>query len=212
MEIKEQETLKALLSGMHNAVIVEAGAHDCETMQKFMAWLPNKPAHYLAIEPDPRNIRLIMEDLTPGVTLVEAALTEHPGRVILNMANNTWSSTVKKPTGHLSFYPDVTFSAGGEVDAVTLDQLMGEYSLPRIDLLWMDIEGAEADAIKGGTKALANTHYIWMEVWKDVAYEGHVLKDDLLGMLPKFRVVREFDNDVLLENTYYETGIVDDLP
>jgi FkbM family methyltransferase len=48
-----------------------------------------------------------------------------------------------------------------QIETVTLDDFLGEKSL---DVLWVDIQGAEAKLLKGATKTLSRTRAIFIEV------------------------------------------------
>lgn len=199
MTPQEHEQLKALLGGMKDAVIVEAGAHDTETTRKLLRMLPNEPSRYLAIEADSRNMANMLRSMPECVTPVHAALWSKVGTVMINMASNTYSSTVREPTGHLRWFPSISFDEQEPVEAVTLDVLAERYGFDHINLLWLDIEGAEKDAIMGGGKILRATDYIWTEVWNEEAYRGQALRGDLLRLLDNFFIEAEFEHDILLK-------------
>jgi FkbM family methyltransferase len=51
---------------------------------------------------------------------------------------------------------------------MTLDSVARETQLDRIDLLWVDIQGAERDMIAGGRHALSRTRYMMIEAEPEV--------------------------------------------
>ena len=70
-----------------------------------------------------------------------------------------------------------------------------------IDFLWVDIQGAESDLIKGGRKILANTAYVYLEYSSTPMYENQFTYEQLVELLgPQFEVVHKFSGDVLFRN------------
>ena len=59
---------------------------------------------------------------------------------------------------------------------------------------------AEVDLIRGGTRVLQSTRYLYTEYNDDELYEGQATLADILELLPDFRVLELWPEDVLLEN------------
>jgi len=81
-----------------------------------------------------------------------------------------------------------------------LDSIFESEWLTKIDLLWVDIQGAENLMIAGGKTALSHTRYLFMEVENVELYEGEALKTDLVALLPGWTVLQEFEYNVLMVN------------
>ena len=101
----------------------------------------------LAIEPDPINHELARQNLAQfgaRATLVQAAVwhEETALRVTSGDSRGTWSSTVE--TGSILADDQV-------VEALTVDNILDRYGLTSVDLLKMDIEGAEAEVFRHGS-------------------------------------------------------------
>ena len=179
--------------------LLELGAHRGDDTA-WMAALPGATIH--ALEPDPRN----GQPPRPNVTLHRAAVADRDGRALLTLSKEGWgqewthSSSLKRPKNHLRRYP-VTFGEAVEVETVTLDTFCRQRGLGRIDFIWADIQGAEGEMIRGGRQSLARTRYLYTEYSDDELYEGQATLGDILEMLPAFRVVELWPEDVLLENT-----------
>ena len=70
-----------------------------------------------------------------------------------------------------------------------------------VDFIWADVQGAEGDMIRGGLRVLSRTRYLYTEWSDDELYEGQATLTEILRLLPDFRVVELWSDDVLLENT-----------
>ena len=69
-----------------------------------------------------------------------------------------------------------------------------------IDFILADVQGAEGEMIRGGRKALARTRYLFTEYSDDQMYRGQPSLSEILAMLPTFRLLELWPDDVLLEN------------
>jgi hypothetical protein len=103
------------------------------------------------------------------------------------------------PKNHLNRYP-VTFGDSIEVRTVALDTVSRLHTPGIIDFIWADIQGAEAEMIRGGLDTLSRTRYLFTEYSDDELYEGQPTLRDILELLPDFRVVELWSDDVLLKN------------
>ena len=81
-----------------------------------------------------------------------------------------------------------------------LDTWCDENGIEAIDFIWLDVQGAEMDVIRGGEKVLVKTRYIYTEYSDQELYEGQSPLDQLLNALPAFKIVERYRGDVLLEN------------
>jgi hypothetical protein len=66
------------------------------------------------------------------------------------------------------------------------------------------VQGAEADLIKGGKRALQHTRYFYTEYSNYELYEGQPRLRSLMKLLPDFAIVARYSNDVLFENKQYK--------
>jgi FkbM family methyltransferase len=114
--------------------IVDAGAHIGLTSVFFAKRYP--AAKIVAIELDPRNYAVLCENVKPypNVTPVHAGLWTHETSLsVSNPREDTWGFRAKE---------------GGEIRAVTIKGLMNANGVDRIDLLKIDIEGAEKGVLE----------------------------------------------------------------
>lgn len=155
--------LNNILPSIVNPVVIEVGAHigtDTERIVKLL----QRPFTYLAVEPDNRNFESLHKICEKyGVILIPAAISERTGLV------KFWKSTTKPDFNSLKKpIKNVTRPKGTEfepikVQSFTLDKLAELYQLSRVDLLWMDVQGAELEVIAGAKETLRKTHYLYTE-------------------------------------------------
>ena len=103
--------------------------------------------HVYAFEPDPRILPALNQNVQVGshnsrVTIVPAAVTNRPGKARLFLAEpglrDASLYTLDGDTNHST-----------EVEATSLDAYFAALGWPRVDLVKMDIEGAERLALDG---------------------------------------------------------------
>lgn len=128
-------------------VVIDVGAH----LGTFTRIALLRGAHrVVAVEPDPVNAacfaRTFAPDIADGrVSLVVAAAWHSPGSLTFEPGNST-------QTGHVT---ESESARGVTVRAITLDEVVHELKLDRVDFIKMDIEGAERHALAGARKLLA---------------------------------------------------------
>jgi FkbM family methyltransferase len=129
--------------------------------------------HVLAVEGNPHNAALAETNrcLNPGLEarlqVIHGAVTGAPGFV--NFATEF--------NGRID---DRGRLGNAKVRAFTIDELADEHGLP--DLVYMDIEGYELEALRGASRVLAEGDTTWsIEVHPHVFAAGH--PEDLLELL-----------------------------
>jgi FkbM family methyltransferase len=182
---------------------LELGAHQgTDTM--WMAEIPDVTIQ--AFEPDPRN----HPPARRNVIVHRAAIADCDGPGLLILSQQGWgrewthSSSIKQPRNHLSRFP-VTFGGAVPVEMTTLDRFCEQQGIGVIDFIWADIQGAEGEMIRGGRQSLARTRYLYTEYSDDELYENQATLGEILEMLPDFRVIELWSDDVLLENQKLKT-------
>lgn len=197
--------LKTILPQLNNAVIVEIGAHiGTDTLR--LCQLLTMPYTYLAIEPDVRNFnRLgpICEKV--NAKLLPLAIGAKNDIVSFWFSNGgneerlfTDCNSLKKPIDCPQRPANIEFRQGSIVCS-DLDWIFSIYNLKHIDLIWMDVQGAELEVFAGAKLTLHNTDYIYTEC-QDGRYEGQQGLKGILEVLPNWEVVLKNGENVLLKN------------
>lgn len=196
-------------------VIVEIGCNDGSNTMWFLDLFEN-PTIY-CFEPDPRAIARFKQKVgeRPNVTLFELAISDREGFVDFYQSggrrDNEWivktmpqgwdlSGSIKQPYRHLRVHPLVTFDQKIQVPTVTLDSFCEQHGIGSVDLLWMDVQGAEFEVFGGATRTLASTRLLYTEYSNQELYKGQRGLRDMVKYLRGFSVVRRYPGDVLLRN------------
>lgn len=138
--------------------IVDCGANIGMTSLYFADRYPH--ARILAIEPDPENYRLLCLNVAaePRILPLQAAVVGQPtSKILLSQDRPAWGNSV---------VVGARMENAVEIDAITLDQLFDRYALQRVDLLKVDIEGAEVDVF-AAPSFLDRVQYVVVELHDD---------------------------------------------
>jgi FkbM family methyltransferase len=166
-------------------VIVEAGAHVGYDTVELSKRFPGGAIH--AFEPIPALYRQLAErtaDLA-NVTTYEKALGGASGRskMWVSGGGGDQASSLRRPALHLEELPTITFDEQIAVEVTTLDDWAREHDVPSIDLLWLDLQGAELDLLKGSPGCMATVAVIHTEVMATEQYEGVPLYPEMLAWM-----------------------------
>lgn len=113
----------------------------------------------LAIEPEEENSKILSENISgiPGITALENALWfEQTSLKISNPASDSWGFRLNTADS----------SSGNRIETVTIPDLISKYSIEQIDLLKIDIEGAEYELFRYGAES-------WLPFVKMIMVEVH---------------------------------------
>lgn len=149
-EVIRGHTIYRPLIRKHNPVIIDAGANHGEFGDKFTA----EQALVIAIEP---NVELKPSEITAPDNLkwICAALSDNIGKTSFSLQENSEASSIVNPREIGSI----------NVPTITLKYLFDKYSLSSVDILKLDIEGAEKFVLQHH-----NTQYLQQCVQISVEY------------------------------------------
>lgn len=138
-------------------VIVDAGSNIGLTSVYYANRYPQ--ARILAIEPEPSNYQMLERNAAPyaNITCIRAALWK----------NDTTITIADPGLGHWGFQTVEAADKGrsSKVEGITVDSLMTRFGIEYIDLLRVDIEGAEKEVFADSAS--------WIERVGVVAIELH---------------------------------------
>jgi FkbM family methyltransferase len=142
-------------------VILDAGANVGIATVYFASRYPD--ACILAVEPELSNFECLVKQVAPykNVTPVMCALWSNNDDVLLlDPGRGKWGfeTTAGDDAGEHAAGPV------GRVPGKTVESLLEEHSLSHLDLLKLDIEGAEADVLKDASQWIGRVKYVIAEL------------------------------------------------
>jgi FkbM family methyltransferase len=173
-------------------VIFEFGSRYGEDTIEFAKIYPQSKIY--AFECNPNTLAICKKNTEKylNIKLIEKAVGDIDGTIKFYPINpaktiTTWedgnqgASSLFKASGK---YPIENY-VQDEVDVpiVKLSTIMKEYSLSHIDILWMDIQGAELLALRGLENQLDNVHFIHTEVEFMEIYDSQPLFTEIKNYL-----------------------------
>lgn len=155
--IHEEYSCESIL-GFKPQRILDLGANIGMTAVYFSGVWPD--AQYLCVEPDPRNLELLRLNLAQNslpAQVVEGAVGARPGRLELLFDDDPTCSTLLTSGLH-------GHTRGIEVEVTTVEEVLDRAGWDDIDLLKIDIEGAEEDLLSGSPAWLDRVKAIIIEI------------------------------------------------
>lgn len=143
--------------------IVDAGANIGLASIYFAERFPS--ANIFAIEPEASNYELLKANVASyrTVTPIRAALWgESQDLDVVDPGLGKWAFKAMNPWGPLDGIP--TVQTNQRVPGITVDGLMARCGLPRIDILKIDIEGAEVEVFRSSSTWLEKVECIIVEL------------------------------------------------
>jgi len=157
-------------------VIVEGGTCNGEdTLEMLSAYSPDR---IITFEANPENLRECQAKLgsIDKIQLVGQALSDVTGsiqffpgdRAKCQFPNGGISSMFPFEPGHENF----VLQAPVTVPCTRLDDFLTSIQVPKVDMLCLDIQGAELLALRGMGRYLADVKVVVCEVWSTPYYRG----------------------------------------
>jgi len=147
-------------------------------------------ARIVAFEPTPQTFEDLQRNVgdLPGVELVRTAVCDTDGTVQLRVDQATHlggSNSLLPHSAEFSLTAPHASYTSVDVPAITLDTFCEERGIDHVDLLKIDVEGAEPLVLAGAGKLLArgDIDVILSEVRLVRSYEGQLLLHELTTLL-----------------------------
>jgi len=159
-------------------VIVEAGAFDGHETQRMLAVWPEAIIH--TFEPIPAVFKKLEASTAhlANVHRYQIALSDSTGNTPLYVAERpdrpgipSQASSLRMPKERL-LYSSIQFPYTIDVPTITLDDWAQKYQISQVDLLWLDMQGYELNALTAARVMLKQVSVIYTEVAFIESYAG----------------------------------------
>jgi len=145
----------------HPEVILDAGANVGLASIYFANRYPD--AKIFAVEPEKENFQLLRRNVTPypNVVPIEAALWGDNGDItLIDPGHGNW--------GFMTQGTEKTECRSYRVRGITVAKLMERYSISKIDILKMDIEGSEKEVFETAASWIDSVDSVVVELHEDL--------------------------------------------
>lgn len=194
-------------------VIFDIGSRDCMQSIEFYNHFPN--AKIYAFECNPNTIEICkknIENYLDRITLIEGAVCDYDGTITFYPIDqektitswtdgNPGASSIFKSNGNYDVETYIQYET--DVSCHRLDSIMKKYNIPHVDIIWMDLQGAELLALKGLNEHIKTLKYLYTEVSHKEIYTGQAM----------FNHVHDFmiENNFILKNNISMLGWQEDV-
>jgi FkbM family methyltransferase len=192
---------------------LDVGAHEGEFTDSLLAYF--EPQRVWLVEADADQAAVLQKKFgaEPRCQVIAAAVSDRTGTAEFRVNEHRPSSSLVPIAAQTEgiFKKSMAESRTVRVPALSLDDLFHQHQLPVIDLMKVDIQGAERLLIAGGQRALTQVRQLFVEVWFEECYRGAALFPELHNLLTplgfKLRSFHEFrkgpDGNLVYTNALY---------
>ncbi len=192
-KIKQNKMISSFTSFIHDKkkeyIIFDIGSRDCLQSIEFYHRFPNAKIYAFECNPNTLPIcRKNIENYTDRIQLIEGAVCDYDGTIRFYPIDkektvtswkdgNPGASSLFVNNGNYAVEKYVQYEM--ETNCHRLDSVMKTFNIPRVDIIWMDLQGAELLALKGLDKYIDTVQYIHTEVSYKEMYTGQVMFEEL---------------------------------
>lgn len=174
---------------------IHVGAHEAQENQAYTE-LGIKKVVYVEPCKDAFAKLTAMFGKNKDITLINCALADFTGtrKMFTTKDGQGQSNSLMRPKTHLQAHPEIKFTGEEMVIVRRLDDL-NIANREIYNFLNVDVQGAEALVLKGGTETLKHIDICYLEVNREQLYEGCAMVEELDKILSNFdRVKTEWTN------------------
>jgi FkbM family methyltransferase len=111
-----------------------------------------KAGRVIAVEPIPRQAERLRKNIALNgfdqCSVVQKAISDRTGAARLGIAHGDTAASIVADEG----------DAYIDVETISVDEIVSSFSLPRVDFIKLDVEGAELLALQGASKTIDQFH------------------------------------------------------
>ena len=196
------------------SVVLDIGARDCIQSRELATVFPSATVVAIECNPDTLPACRAVAAANPRITLIEQAVHEHTGRTDFYQIDrdntvtawpdgNPGASSLFKATGRYPIEDYKQFKI--TVDCDRIDHICQNLQIDNIDLIWIDLQGAELIALRSAGTMLQNVRYIHTEVSFKPLYHGQCLYEELDKFLRHngFELCTPLERDLWQQDVIY---------
>ena len=184
------ESLKIAMHFLpEDPVIIEAGAYEGKESCAMAAYWPKGHVH--CFEPAGTLFERVKSNAASisNISAYQLALADQSGKRVLHLSKEmddlervSMSSSLLPPKDCL-LYSAAKFEGYEVVQVTTLDAWAKAYQIPKVDMLWLDVQGGQLDALKGAETLLGSVSVILAKLEFVEAFEGQPLYQEVRAWL-----------------------------
>ena len=168
--------------------VFDVGARDCEESRQFTRAFPEARVYAFECNPATLPACRAVALAEPRILLTEQAVSSRAGttrfypidqqRTVTGAPDgNPGASSLFRATG--AYAEEQYVQCEIEVGTLRLDEFMQVHGVQSVDILWMDVQGAEALVLEGLGARLRDVRCVHMEVEFSAIYKDQVLFGDV---------------------------------
>jgi FkbM family methyltransferase len=189
-------------------IILDIGSRDGLQSLEFAAAFPN--ANIYAFECNPDTIPICIDNCKKfkSISIIEKAVSDKDGEISffpIDLGKN-----YKTDTGFSSIFKknkdwnDPQIQKEIKVLSTRLDTWAKQCNIPNIDIIWMDIQGAELLALHGLGEYINNIKIIQLEASLATIYDGQCFTNDIEDYLIKNKFKKIYNSP----NLYSDADLI----
>lgn len=174
------------LSKDNPIVLIDIGAYDGSFTLSLEKYCGLKEG--ILIEPMPNKAKhLTYTFCNPKYQVFNVALSDKSGQEKFEVNDADFTSSLLKIKREMLEFSNINLGSTNTIDCITLtlDDIINQTNIEDIDLIKMDVQGAEHLVLLGGTQSLLKTKMIWTEFSYKALYENSSTFTEIYNMLSK---------------------------
>lgn len=183
-------------------VIFDIGARDCCQTLELSDWFPE--AEIFAFEPIAKSAEWCRKNIKErqNIYFFETVISNSNDKIdfyqVVN-GNIGASSLLKKNNNHQ--YGSQYVQEKIQIDSTKASSFIEKQNIKNVDLIWMDVQGAEIEVLKSFENKINTVKAIHTEVGLSQIYEKATIKNELIEYMKKQNFIVEsiITNDLAIE-------------
>jgi FkbM family methyltransferase len=170
--------------GLLPKTVIDVGANVGQFAVASAKLFPNVSVH--SFEPNPDCVALLKKHVESlgNVLVYPIALGDEEGEVTFHVNSHSHSSSILPLSkNHLEAFPDAREVSSIQVKVFTLDTIFSGIELAAPVLLKLDVQGYEAQALRGAVETLKRVDYVILEASFKPMYEGEMLFMEIVRLM-----------------------------